>query len=213
MAAKVKGFDRIENIFKHVPKDQRKQKLSEWGKKGKAAQIANQPINRWVNAVIEDAMTSFASFVHTYMTDNYYSIVEGFYNHYSNPSMYDRTDSLKHAIEPVFEKAGKTYTIGVKIDSSNIVNGTYVNLFDYNGSKAGQPSDVRLTFENFYFHGRHGNNIVNKSGKVFWTAPQMSKSPHEYMNYYWDLCIKRANKKLNAAIKEAAERNRKLLKG
>lgn len=209
----------LSNLFKkfeNITDEQKKQKLSEWGKKGyqagRAARSAGRAnaaqqrhIQKWINASIAMAVTNLAQQVQWDIKYRFLSAIDRFYADY-DPSSYERTGSLEKAYNPVLRKEGNSYIFGAEIDANRITPNPYHSIY-----KPYPPSDLVKTFENFYIYGRHGYNINLGNGNK-WIAPR-SSPPRDRLHAWWNTYRVNAYKDFNIHLKQALEKNKRLLKG
>lgn len=202
------GLKNYERLFKNIPKDQRRQKLSEWGKKGNRegkskggqasaakrwGELQKQRMSNYVYTSFEMAIQSM---IETVQFDIKYKLmqeIDRFYNDKvfrngtsSDPVMYDRTGSLELAFKPIYEQDGNTYIFGGEINGNNIPYTPYYSMF------SGKPMSPRYVFDQFYYLGKHGDDIVKKvtvDGKTYteelWTAPTTKPSPSFVIGKWW----------------------------
>ena len=205
-----KNLDNLWKKFKNITEEEKRAKLSEWGKKGNAAskdtRLRNMRTKKWIDASIEMAVQNIAKQVQIDIKKQFMDELDRFYADYTpNPNGYDRTYSLKHAYVPTFTKQGKTYTFGAVLDPSEIVEGSYQSIYSpYN------PTSSVYVFERFYNEGWHGADMKHNG----WIAPQMNPyAPREYMHWWWDGYKKHIQKKFDAEFIEALNKNKNILKG
>lgn len=211
-----KNLDNLWRKFKNITEEEKRAKLSEWGKKGYQSGKNSRSIGRsnaalqrraqqWINTSYDIAVNNFAQKVQWDIKWRFLQVIDWFYNDYPNPKMYDRTGSLEHAYKPKLEKYGNIYVFGAELDSSSIPKNAYHSI--YNEHKT---TDTSYVFDRFYNHGFHGNDIYN----VGWTAPKMLPCPPKYyMDDWWNSYLRTVQKHFNNEFKIALEKNKNILKG
>lgn len=229
MAVKVdtSGLKNYENLFKNIPKEQHKQKLSEWGKTGGQKSSANyhnklatlkitQRANRYINASVSWAIKKLTTRIQDDIRNKYNEQVVLFYREYSggeNGLSYDRTYSLFQAYKPVYRYTDNTYYIGAEISGENIPYSPYFSIYDRSNI-----ADPWYVFDLFYYKGQHGADIYQVSKKdnpkavPIWFAPRISSPAFCTMSKWWQTYKLTTSKMFSEELEKAFKHNKSLLK-
>ena len=229
------GLDKYERLFKNIPKDQRHKALSDWGKKGNREGKSKGGKKRWAS-LQKHRMTTYieTSFdmaiqqmIETVQFDIKYRFMQEIDRFYDDkvfrggtsnePAMYDRTGSLELAFKPIYHRNGNTYVFGGEINGNNIPHTPYYSMFN------GKPVSPKHVFDQFYYLGKHGDDIIKKAtvdGQTFkeelWKAPVTKPSPSFMMSQWWNLEYKPNVKYIQLILlqelSKAMTKNKSLLK-